>query len=379
MSMIASGPVLSQPALAPRGVYNFSAGPGCLPEEVLLQAREDIWNLMGSGFGIMEHSHRGKTFDKVLAEAEADCRKIANIPANYKILFLTGGATAQNWMVPMNLLPQGGTADYVTTGYWAQKSFEHAKPFGAVREAFSSKSENFKFVPQKDSEIAYDAKAAYAHYTSNNTIMGTEFHWVPTPPKGVPLVCDMSSDIFAGPLDVTKFGLIYAGAQKNLGTAGTTVVIVHEDLAKKKVRENPEFLRYETFAANESRPNTPPTFNIYLTGQVFKWILRKGGLEPMAKFNAEKAKLIYDAVDGSGGFYKGHARPDSRSLMNITFRLPTEELDTKFISEAAKQGMVDMKGHRSTGGVRASVYNAMPRAGCVKLVDFMKEFMKKNG
>lgn len=362
-----------------RKTFNFSAGPGCLPEEVLEIARQDAWDIGGAGVGILECSHRGKIYDKVLAEAEADCRRVGNIPDNYKVLFLTGGATSQNFQVPANLLPDNGVADYVTTGYWAEKSFEQAKLYSPnVREAFSGKASKYTYCP-KDDEIKADPKAAYLHYCSNNTIMGTEFHHVPKVAAGVPLVCDMSSDIYSRPLDVTPYGLIYAGAQKNLGAAGCTVVIIREDLLERNPRPLPQILQYRVQAKDESRHNTPPVFNIYLTGQVFKWIERQGGLEAMAKYNAEKAKLIYDAIDGSGGFYKGHARADSRSLMNITFRMPTEELDAKFISEAAKNGMVDMKGHRSTGGVRASTYNAMPRAGCEALAQFMKEFHKKNG
>lgn len=362
-----------------RKTFNFSAGPGCLPEEVLEQARLDMWDIAGSGVGILECSHRGKIYDKVLAEAEADCRKVGNIPANYKILFLTGGATSQNFMVPANLLPENGVADYLTTGYWAEKSFEQAKFYSPrVREAFTSKASNHNYCP-KDSEVNFDPSAAYVHYCSNNTIFGTEYHHVPTAPAGVPLVCDMSSDIYSRPLDVTKYGLIYAGAQKNLGAAGTTVLFVREDLLERNPRPLPTMLQYRVHAKDESRHNTPPVFNIYLTGQVFKWILRQGGLAAMEKRNAEKAKLIYDAIDQSGGFYRGHARPDSRSLMNITFRLPSEELDAKFIAEAGKNGMVDMKGHRSTGGIRASTYNAMPRAGCEAMGQFMREFQRKNG
>jgi phosphoserine aminotransferase len=367
-----------------RGTFNFSAGPGCLPEEVLRQAQQDMWNIGGTGIGILEHSHRGKIFDKILAEAMDDCRKVGNIPANYKILFLTGGATTQNHMVPMNLLPQGATADYLVSGYWAEKSAEQVKLFGVCHEAYAGKADNYAHIPA-DNEIKYSQSPSYVHYTSNNTIYGTQWHRIPTPPPGVPLVCDMSSDMYCGPLDISKFGLIYAGAQKNVGAAGTTLVIIREDLLERKPRELPPMLSYKVQAKDESRHNTPPVFNIYLTGLVFKWILKQGGVAAMQKYNQEKAKLIYDVLDSSG-FYKGHASNTapsapwgSRSLMNITFRTPTAELDDKFVKEAGAAGLDGMKGHRATGGMRASTYNAFPRKGCEALAQFMREFERKNG
>lgn len=358
-------------------LYNFSAGPGCLPEEVLRQAQEDIWNLAGTGIGILEHSHRAKTFDRVLAEAEADFRKISNLPPAFKVLFLTGGATTQNWMIPANLLPQDGTADYLVTGYWAEKSAEQATLYGKVHRAFDGTSSKHSFVP-KQTEIKNSDSPAYVHFTSNNTIYGTEFHTDPVAPKGVPLVCDMSSDIYSRPVDLTKFGLVYAGAQKNLGAAGVTIVTIHESLLERKPRELPLMSQYRVQAKDESRHNTPPVFNIYLSGLVFKWILKEGGLAVIGKKNAAKAKLIYDVLDSSK-FYKGHARPDSRSLMNLTFRAPTEQLDDLFLKEAGKQGMDGMKGHRSTGGMRASLYNAFPVKGAEALAAFMREFERKNG
>ncbi|HYE60526.1 MAG TPA: 3-phosphoserine/phosphohydroxythreonine transaminase [Phycisphaerales bacterium] len=365
--------------------FNFSAGPGCLPEEVIQQAQQDLWNIAGSGVGICEHSHRAKVYDKILAEAEADCRKIGNIPANYKVLFLTGGATSQNFMVPANLLAQNETADYLTTGYWAEKSAEQAKLYGTINEAWDGRGSKHTYIPT-DAEIKYSAKPSYVHMCSNNTIYGTEWRasetdasWrLPKVPAGVPLVCDMSSDLFCRPTDFTKFGLVYAGAQKNIGIAGTTLVVIHEDLLKRNPRELPLMLQYRVHAKDESRHNTPPVFAIYFSGLVFKWILKQGGLEALFKRNVEKAQLIYDVLDSSS-FYKAHARKDSRSLMNITFRCPTAELDDKFIAEAKAQGMDQLKGHRATGGMRASTYNAFPRAGCEALAQFMREFERKNG
>jgi len=344
---------------------------------VIQQAQQDIWDIAGSGVGILEHSHRAKVYDKVLADAEADCRKIGNIPANYKVLFLTGGATSQNFMVPANLLAQNETADYLTTGYWAEKSAEQAKLYGGVHEAWDGRATKHTFIPS-DAEIKYSAKPSYVHMCSNNTIYGTEWHHLPKVPAGVPLVCDMSSDLFSRPMDITKYGMIYAGAQKNIGIAGTTLVVINEELLKRNPRELPLMLQYRVHAKDESRHNTPPVFAIYFSGLVFKWILKQGGLEAIEKRNIEKAKLIYDVLDASK-FYKAHARNDSRSLMNITFRTPSEDLDNKFMTEAKAEGMDQLKGHRATGGMRASTYNAMPLAGCQALAQFMREFERKNG
>ncbi|MBL8761355.1 MAG: 3-phosphoserine/phosphohydroxythreonine transaminase, partial [Phycisphaerae bacterium] len=327
--------------------------------------------------GILEHSHRGKVFDKVLADAFENFRKISNLPANYKMLFLTGGATTQNFMVPANLKPQDQAADYITTGYWAEKSIEQAKFYGTVHEAATSKDKNHSYIPA-DADCKFSANPAYIHYCSNNTIYGTEWHRIPKTPDGVPLVCDMSSDIYSRPMDFTKFGLVYAGAQKNLGAAGATVVVIRDDLLERKPRELPLMLKYSIHAKDESRYNTPPVFAIHICGLVFKWILKEGGLEVMGRRNSEKAKLIYDVLDASK-FYKAHARPDSRSLMNITFKCPSEALDDLFIKEAGRIGIDGLKGHRATGGMRASTYNAMPREGCVALAQFMRDFEKKNG
>lgn len=365
-------------------IYNFSAGPGCLPEEVIRQAQSDLWNIDGTGIGIMEHSHRGKLYDKVLAEAEENCRKVGKIPATHKVLFLTGGATTQNFMVPANLLPDGGVAAFLTTGYWAEKTWEEVKVYtDKAYEAWDGRKVKHAYCPS-DGEIAYGDKPVYVHMCSNNTIYGTQFRngdgsfRYPKVPDGVPLVCDMSSDIYSRPLDFSKFGLVYAGAQKNIGIAGTTLVVVREDLLKP-ARKLPTMLRYEVHAKDQSRHNTPPVFAIYLSGLVFKWIQKMGGPEKLLKYNEDKAKIIYDAIDSSGGFYKGHARPDSRSAMNLTFRTPSEALDDKFVKEALAAGMDQLKGHRATGGMRASVYNAFPVEGCRVLADFMKEFARRNG
>jgi phosphoserine aminotransferase len=371
-------------AKAARRTFNFSAGPGVLPEDVIKQAQHDLWDIAGTGIGIMEHSHRAKTFDKVLADAEASCRRVGNIPANYKVLFLTGGATSQNFLVPANLLPDNAPAAFLTTGYWAEKTYEESKLYSkSTYEAFDGRPHKHAYCPG-DAELKYAGDPAYVHMCSNNTIYGTQwrnpdgsFRYPKLPGPKTPLVCDMSSDIYSRPLDIARFGLIYAGAQKNVGIAGTTLVIIREDLLKP-ARELPKMLRYDVQAKDESRHNTPPVFAIYLSGLVFQWIERQGGLAAMHQRNTEKAKLIYDVLDSST-FYKGHARPDSRSLMNITFKTPSPELDDKFIAEAGKEGMDQLKGHRSTGGIRASTYNAMPREGCAALAQFMREFERRNG
>lgn len=364
-------------ATATERVYNFSAGPGVLPEDVLRQVQEDVWNIAGTGMGIMEHSHRAATYDRILAETLADCRKIGDIGDDYEVLFMTGGASSQNHLIPANLLPDGGTADYIVTGYWAEKTFAECKYYGKGHKAFDGKATEYRFVPSAQ-ELDYSERPAYVHMTSNNTIMGTQFREPPSTPAGVPLACDMCSDIFSEPLDVSRYGLIYAGAQKNLGPAGTTLVIVRKDLLERAARPLPTMMSYKKFADKESRPNTPPVFPIYVVGLVFKWILAQGGLEAIAERNRAKAATIYNAIDASS-FYQGHAREDSRSLMNIAFRTPTPELDKRFIQEALAEGMDNLKGHRSIGGIRASVYNAFPAAGCEHLVQFMREFERKNG
>jgi phosphoserine aminotransferase len=358
-------------------IYNFSAGPAVLPEPVLRKAQEAIWNVAGSGIGIMEHSHRGKVFDRILDEAEANCRALAGITDDYAVLFLQGGASLQFSMVPMNLLPAGRTADYLLTGVWAQKAIKEAKILGGtVHIAASSEDTSFDRIPKAD-EIAYSPNPAYVHLTTNNTIYGTQWRSEPAMPAGVPLVADTSSDMYSRPIDVRKYGLVYAGAQKNLGPSGVVLVIVRKDLVEAGPKTLPTMLQYRTFAAERSLYNTPPTLGIYLVGEVFKWIQEQGGLAAMAEHNASKAKLLYDYIDGSD-FFRGTVQPDSRSLMNVCFRAPTEELESKFIAEATKRGLDGLKGHRSVGGMRASIYNACPRAAVEALVKLMKEFEQAN-
>ena len=358
-------------------IYNFSAGPAVLPEPVLRKAQEAVWNVAGSGIGIMEHSHRGKVFDRILDEAEAACRELAGIPESYRVLFLQGGASLQFSMVPMNLLPTGRTADYLVTGAWSQKAVKEAKTLGGkVHIAASSESTNFDRIPKAE-EISYSPEPAYVHLTTNNTIFGTQWRSEPAIPAGVPLVADTSSDMYSRPIDVRKYGLIYAGAQKNLGPSGVTLVIARDDLVEAGPKTLPTMLQYRTFAAEKSLYNTPPTFGIYIVGEVFKWVKAQGGLAAMAEHNEAKARLLYDHLD-NGDFFRGTVQPNSRSLMNVTFRAPSEELENKFIAEATKRGLDGLKGHRSVGGMRASVYNAFPREGVVALVTFMKEFERAN-
>jgi phosphoserine aminotransferase len=358
-------------------IYNFSAGPAVLPEPVLRKAQEAVWNVAGSGIGIMEHSHRGKVFEKILDEAEAACRELAGIPDSYRVLFLQGGASLQFSMVPMNLLPEDGTADYLLTGVWAQKAVKEAKILGGnVHIAATSESTNFDRIPRAE-EISYSTKPAYIHVTTNNTIFGTQWRSEPPVPAGVPLVADTSSDMYSRPIDVRKYGLIYAGAQKNLGPSGVTLVIVRDDLVEAGPKTLPTMLQYRTFAADKSMFNTPPTFGIYVIGEVFKWIKAQGGLAAMAEHNEAKAKLLYEHLDNSE-FFRGTVQTTSRSFMNVTFRAPTEELESKFIAEATKRGLDGLKGHRSVGGMRASIYNAFPREGVFALVTFMKDFERAN-
>jgi phosphoserine aminotransferase len=358
-------------------IFNFSAGPAVLPEPVLRKAQEAVWDVAGSGIGIMEHSHRGKVFDRIRDEAEQACRDLAGIPANYQVLFLQGGASLQFSMVPMNLLPPDRTADYLLTGVWAQKAVKEAKMVGAkVHLAASSESTNFDRIP-KASEIKYSERPAYVHLTTNNTIYGTQWRSEPAVPAGVPLVADTSSDMYSRPIDVSRYGLVYAGAQKNLGPSGVVLVIVRDDLVEAGPKTLPTMLQYRTHAAEKSLYNTPPTFGIYVMGEVFKWIQSEGGLKGVAEHNESKARLLYDFIDQSD-FFRGTAQTDSRSLMNICFRAPTEELESKFVAEATKRGLDGLKGHRSVGGMRASVYNACPRAAVEALVAFMKEFEQAN-
>ena len=355
-------------------VFNFSAGPAVLPEPVLKQAQRDLFSLPGVGMSILEVSHRSAAFEQVIKEAEDDLRALLNIPANYKVLFLQGGASMQFTMIPMNLLGQGQSADYVTTGSWGQGALKEAKKIGTVREAANTSDTNFNRLPES---FAFDAEAAYVHYTSNETIFGVEFQDELAVSHGT-LVCDMSSNFISRPVDVSKFGLIYAGAQKNAGPAGATIVIIREDLLARTPANTPAMLDYANLAKNGSMYNTPPCFAIYISGLVFKWALAQGGLTGIHANNAAKAKILYDAIDGSDDYYRGHAEKNCRSLMNVTFRLPSEDLEKKFVKEATAAGLDGLKGHRSVGGLRASIYNAFPKAGVEALVAFMAEFQKHN-
>ena len=360
----------------PDRIHNFSAGPAVLPEPVLRKAQEAIWNTAGSGIGIMEHSHRGKVFDKVIGEAEEACRRLAGIPDNYRVLFLQGGASLQFSMVPMNLLPADRTADYLLTGVWSQKAIKEARQVGKTHVAATGEASNFDRIPRAD-EIRYSEKPAYVHITTNNTIYGTQWSREPSVPAGAPLVADTSSDMYSRPIDVRKYGLIYAGAQKNLGPSGVVLVIIRDDLVETGPKTLPTMLQYRTHVGEKSLYNTPPTFGIFVMGEVFKWIEGQGGLAAMAGQNESKAGLLYDFIDSSD-FFRGTAQPDSRSRMNVCFRAPTEELEEKFVKEAAKRGLDGLKGHRSAGGMRASIYNACPRASVEALVAFMKEFERAN-
>ncbi len=357
-------------------IHNFGAGPAVLPEPVLQQAQKDLWNLAGTGIGVMEHSHRGKAFERVIGEAEATCRELAGIPANYKVLFLQGGASLQFAMIPMNLLPKDRTADYLVTGVWSEKAVKEAKLFGTVHEAASGKGSSFNRIPRPD-EIKYSANPIYVHYTTNNTIYGTQWKSEPPVPAGLPLLADTSSDIFSRPIDIAKYGLIYAGAQKNLGPSGVVLVIIREDLIELGPKNLPTMLQYRTHAAEGSLYNTPPSFGIYVMGQVFRWIKESGGLKGMAARNEAKAKVLYDFLDQSR-FFQTTVDKDSRSLMNVCFRGPSEALEAKFIGEATKRGLEGLKGHRSAGGMRASIYNACPKASVEALVGFMGEFERAN-
>ena len=358
-------------------IFNFAAGPAVMPEPVLKQAQQDIWNIAGSGIGVMEHSHRGKVFDEVANTTTALCREIANIPDTHEVLYLTGGASTQFFVIPMSFLTSDRTADYIHTGEWSKKAIKEAKRFGTVNVAGSSEDKNFNYIPKPEA-IRFSDNPVYIHFTSNNTIFGTEWKGEPANlPANVPLICDASSDIFSRPIDVSKYGIIYAGAQKNLGPSGIVLVIIRKDLIEKANEDLPTMLQYRTHANAGSMYNTPPTFPIYLMGEVFKWIKSMGGLAGMAEHNRAKAQIIYEYLDNTD-FFRPTAEPDSRSLMNITFRGPNEDLEKTFVKEATARGLDGLKGHRSVGGMRASVYNAFPIEGCRALVEFMKDFETKN-
>lgn len=351
-------------------IWNFSAGPAVLPEEVLAEARENLLSLGTTGIGILEHSHRGKAFLAEYEQTEALCREIGNIPANYKILFLQGGASLQFAMIPMNFLPTGATAGYLVTGAWAEKALEEAQKFGQTHVACTSQDRNYCYIPKT---CTFSDKPAYIHYTSNNTIFGTEFAAIPATPAGVDLICDASSDIYSRPWDVSKHAVVYAGAQKNLGPAGVTLVILRDDLVERGPKSLATMLQYRTHAKNDSMYNTPPTFAIYLMKLVFQWIKKQGGLTAMAALNRRKAEKLYAYLDQSK-LFKPTADKDSRSLMNVTFVTGNADLDAKFCSAATKAGFDGLKGHRSVGGMRASIYNAFPEAGVEALIAFLKAF-----
>lgn len=358
-------------------VYNFNPGPSTLPLEVLEEAQRDLLNYAGTGMSVMEISHRSKEFEAVITEAQSLAKEILGLGDSHKVLFLQGGASTQFAMVPLNFLHKGQTADYILTGNFSEKAYKEAVKIGNVHIAASSKETGYDRIVDF-SEIQLSEAPAYIHITSNNTIYGTE--WKAFPDFGdVPLVADMSSDIMSYPFAADKFALIYAGAQKNLGPAGVTMVIVRKDMLDKVPETLPSMFRYDIMAEKDSRYNTPPTFSIYMVGLVLKWIKKNGGLVAMKTRNEEKAALVYEAIDRSEGFYKGHAQKDSRSLMNVTFRLSSEELEKQFIKEAAAKDLVGVKGHRSVGGIRASIYNAMPKEGCKALAEFMDDFRKRNG
>ncbi len=358
-------------------VYNFNPGPATLPLPVLEEVQKNLLALPGVGMSVLEISHRSKTFDGIISAAEADLRKLLNLPDTYAVMFLQGGASLQFTMVPMNLLPKDGSADYLVSGHWSERAVKEAKKLGKVNIAGSTESENFRRLPRRD-EWKLDPKAAYVHFTSNNTIYGTE--WSKEPEVGgVPLVCDASSNILSKWIDVKKYALMYAGAQKNMGAAGVTTIIIRDDLLERVPSGLPSMLDYKLQAQKKSAYNTSPVFAVYVLGLVLRWLLEMGGLKEIERRNEEKARLIYEGIDASGGFYRGTAEKESRSRMNITFRLPSEELEAKFIQEAAEQKLSGLKGHRSAGGLRASVFNAFPVEGVQALVGFMKDFQQKSG
>ena len=358
-------------------IYNFSAGPAILPAEVLEKAQGEMLSLNGIGMSVMEISHRSKHFAPILEGAINGIRELLNVPENYQILFLQGGASLQFSMIPLNFLGKDESSDYVVTGAWGKKAVKEAVRCGNVNVVFSTADSGFKSVPIQD-ELAFSETANYVHYTSNETIEGVEFKY-DLNGNGIPVVCDMSSNIMSKPIDVEKYALIYAGAQKNIGPSGVTLVIIRDDLIEKVPENQHSLLDYRALAAENSMLNTPNTWGIYIINLVCEWLKENGGLEAMESKNEAKAKILYDAIDASDGYYRGHAENEARSLMNITFRLPSEELEKQFATEATANRLDGLKGHRSVGGLRASIYNAFPREGVEALVGFMKDFAQKNG
>ena len=358
-------------------IYNFNPGPATLPFSVLEEAQRELLNFKDSGMSILEISHRGKDYEALNAETEELFKELLNAPSDYRVLFVGGGASTQFAMVPLNFLGAGAEADYIVTGGWAEKACEEAAKIGKANIAASSKATNFDRIPQLN-EVKLSSNPAYVHITTNNTLYGTQWQEMPEF-DGQTLVADMSSDIFSRPFDASKFDLVYAGAQKNLGPAGVTIVMINPAMLERANKNIPTMLQYGIHAKNNSLYNTPPVFSVYIVNLVLKWIKARGGLAAMEQRNQEKAGYIYAAIDNSGGFYKGHAQPDSRSTMNITFTMPNEELEQAFVSEAKQLDMLGLKGHRSVGGMRASTYNAMPVEGCKTLAEFMKDFQQRNG
>ena len=356
-------------------VYNFSAGPAVLPEEVLQEAADEMLDYRGTGMSVMEMSHRSKAYDTIIKEAEADLRELMNIPDNYKVLFLQGGASQQFAMIPMNLM-KNRVADYIVTGQWAKKAYQEASLYGKANKIASSEDKTFSYIPDC-SDLPISEDADYVYICENNTIYGTKFKTLPNT-KGKPLVADVSSCFLSEPVDVTKYGVIYGGVQKNIGPAGVVIVIIREDLITEDVLPGtPTMLRYKTHADADSLYNTPPAYGIYICGKVFKWLKKMGGLEAMKERNEKKAKILYDYLDESK-LFKGTVRKEDRSLMNVPFITGDEELDAKFVKEAKEAGFENLKGHRTVGGMRASIYNAMPIEGVEKLVEFMKKFEAEN-
>ena len=356
-------------------VYNFSAGPAVLPEEVLKEAAAEMLDYRGTGMSVMEMSHRSKAYETIIKEAEADLRDLLNIPDNYKVLFLQGGASQQFAMIPMNLM-KNKVADYIVTGQWAKKAYQEAQMYGKANKIASSEDETFSYIPDC-SDLPISEDADYVYICENNTIYGTKFKELPNT-KGKVLVSDVSSCFLSEPMDVTKYGVIYGGVQKNIGPAGVVIVIIREDLITEDVLPGtPTMLKYKIHADNESLYNTPPAYGIYICGKVFKWIKKMGGLSAMKEHNEKKAKILYDFLDASK-LFKGTVRPQDRSLMNVPFVTGNDELDAKFVKEAKEAGFENLKGHRSVGGMRASIYNAMPIEGVEKLVAFMKKFEEEN-
>lgn len=355
-------------------VFNFSAGPSMLPVPVLEKAAKQMLNYENSGMSVMEMSHRSSSYLDIFNKTKDLLKKVMNIPDGYEIVFIQGGATQQFSMVPLNLL-KNGKADYIITGSFSKKAATEAKKYGEINIAYDGSDNDFKHIPTQD-ELKLDPEASYVHLCANNTIYGTEWKYVPET-NGVPIIADMSSNILSKPIDVSKYGMIYAGAQKNMGIAGLGVAIIRKDLLQKVSATTPVLLDYTLMIDNDSMYNTPPAYAIYVLGLVLEWIDKMGGLEVMEKRNIEKAKLLYDYLDSSD-FYKAHSDKDNRSLMNVTFTTPSKELDAKFVKESIEAGMTNLKGHRSVGGIRASIYNAMPLEGVEKLVAFMKEFESAN-